>query len=243
MPMTNSDQQQKKALLIAILISVAMHGVIISALSGAGKGEKITLRENTIKINLIEIKTKQKRIVPKPEPKERLAKNQKKPQAIRQLKPRDERQTASQKPEGDTAKTNQSPKPDPRIDNGSQQAKIPTVPTADTRNTRGSESVSKSTSPKSSKESTSIIQKETPRCRGECRKPRIPRRAEKRGEVGYAVFRLYISASGVVVKAELLESSGHTGWNNSARKTALSQSFYPMAQKNTRDFFYEMKTN
>ena len=240
--MNNSYQQQKKALLIATLISLAMHGVIISALSGAGKGEKITLRENTIKINLVEIKTKQKGIVPKPEPKERLAKNQKKPQPIPQLKPRVDQQTVSQKPKGEPAKRKPSPQTKPIIDIGSQPSKIPTV--ADESNSSDDESVSEHTTPQSSTEqSSSFIPKETPRCRGQCRKPRIPRRAEKRGEVGYAVFRLYISASGVVVKAELLESSGHTGWNNSARKTALSQSFYPMAQKNTRDFFYEMKTN
>ena len=239
MPMNNSYQQQKKALLIATLISLAMHGVIISALSGAGKGEKITLRENTIKINLVEIKTKQKEIVPKPKPKEQLPKNQKKPQAIRQLKPRVERQTSSQKPEGDTAKTNQSPKPDPRIDNGSQQAKIPTV--ADESNSNDDESVSERTTPQSSTEqSSSFIPKETPRCR-QCREPRIPRRAEKRGEEGYASFRLYVNTSGKVVKTQLLQSSGHASFINSAQKAAMSSTFYPMAQQNTVDIMYELK--
>ena len=239
--MTNSYQQQKKALLVATLISLAIHGVIISALSGAGKGEKITLRKNTIKINLVEIKTKQESIVPKPMPKEQLS-NQKKPQAIRQLKYRVNKQNESQKTKGEPAKRKRSPKPEPSVDTGLEAAKAPAVPTADTNNTRGSESVSKSTNPTSSKESTSIIQKETPRCRPECQEPRIPRRLEKRGVEGYAVFRLYISASGKVLKTELLKSSGHSGWNNAARKTAQSQTFYPMALQNTLDFMYEMKS-
>ena len=240
--MTNSYQQQQKALLVATLISLAIHGVIISALSGTGKGEKITLRKNTIKINLVEIKTKQEPIVAKPKPKEQLPKNQKKPQAIRQLKPRVERQTASQKTKGEPAKRKPSPQPKPIIDTGSQAAKTPAVPTADTSNTRGSEFVSKSTNPPSSKESSSIIPKETPRCRPGCREPRIPRRLEQRGVEGYAVFRLYISASGNVLKAELLKSSGHSQWNKSARKTALSQNFYPMQQQNTLDFLYVMES-
>ena len=240
MPMTNSDQQQKKALLIAILISVAMHGVIISALSRAGKGEKITLRENTIKINLIEIKTKQKRIVPKPEPKERLAKNQKKPQLIPQLKPRVDQQTVSQKPKGEPAKRKPSPQTKPIIDIGSQPSKEPAVAAMDKSNASGSESINKRTNPTSSKESTSIFPKETPRCR-QCREPRIPRRAEKRGEEGYASFRLYVNASGKVVKTQLLQSSGHAGFINSAQKAAMSSTFHPMAQQNTIDIMYELK--
>ena len=96
---------------------------------------------------------------------------------------------------------------------------------------------------KKSDEKLSIIPKEIPRCLQQCRKPKIPRQAERRGEEGYAVFRLYIQASGKVVKAELLKSSGHTGWNQSARKTALSQIFYPMTKQNKLDILYEMKTD
>ena len=242
--MTNSYQQQQKALLVATLISLAIHGVIISALSGTGKGEKITLRKNTIKINLVEIKTKQEPIVAKPKPKEQLPKNQKKPQAIRQLKPRVERQTASQKPKGEPAKRKPSPQPKPIIDTGSQTSKEPAVAAIDkdtnASNASGSESINKSANPISSKESTSIIQKETPRCR-QCREPRIPRRAEKRGEEGYASFRLYVNASGKVVKTQLLQSSGHASFINSAQKAAMSSTFYPMAQQNTIDIMYELK--
>ena len=96
---------------------------------------------------------------------------------------------------------------------------------------------------KKSYKKLSIIPKEIPRCLQQCKKPKIPRQAERRGEEGYAVFRLYIQASGKVVKAELLKSSGHTGWNRSARKTALSQIFYPMTKQNTLDVLYEMKTD
>ena len=236
--MTNSYHQQKKALLIATLLSLAMHGVIISALSGAGKGEKIRLRKNTIKINLVEIKTKQESIVPKPMPKEQLS-NQKKPQAIRQLKSRVNKQNESQKTKGEPAKRKRSPKPEPSVDTGSQTSKEPAVAATDTSNTNDSESVSESTSPSSSKESTSIIPKETPRCRL-CLEPEKPQRLVKRGIESYAIFKLYISASGKVLKTELLNSSGHTSFINSSRKAAMSSTFYPMAQQNTLDIFYEM---
>ena len=239
--MTNSYQQQKKALLVATLISLAIHGVIISALSGAGKGEKITLRKNTIKINLVEIKTKQKPIVTKPIPKEQLSKNQKKPQAIRQFKPRVNKQNESQKNKGEPVKRKRSPKPEPSVDTGSQTSKEPAVAAADTSNTNDSESVSESTSPSSSKESTSIIPKETPRCR-QCLKPdkKKFKRLQKRGIEPYAILKLYINASGKVFQTELLKSSGHTSFINSARKAAMSSTFYPMAQQNTIDIIYDM---
>jgi TonB family protein len=98
------------------------------------------------------------------------------------------------------------------------------------------------TVPQSSPKGTSIIQKETPRCR-QCREPRIPRRAEQRGEEGYATFRLYISASGKVIETQLLKSSGHSGFINSARKAAMTSTFHPMTQKNTKDIMYVMKMN
>jgi len=240
--MSNNYNPQKNILLLAFLISLAMHTSIILMLSRANKGERTSPNRKTINIELVEIRSNQQRIVRTLKPKNQPPKKKKTPQPIPQLKPRVNKQTKSQKPKGEPAKKKQSPKPEPSIDTGSQAAKTPAVPTADTSNTRGSESVSERTSPPSSKESTSIIQKETPRCRPGCREPRIPRRLEKRGIEGYVVFRLYISASGNVVKAELLKSSGHSQWNKAARQTALSQNFYPMKQQNTLDFMYEMKS-
>ena len=240
--MGNNSNQHKKALLLASLISLTVHTSIILILSTTNKEERISLTPKTIEIELVEIKTKQNPKVPTLKSKNQPPKNKKTSQPIPQLKPRVNKQNDSQKPKGEPAKRKRSPKPEPSVDTGSKAAKTPAVPTADTSNTRGSESVSKSTSPTSSKESTSIIQKETPRCRPGCQEPRIPRRLEKRGVEGYAVFRLYISASGNVLKAELLKSSGHSQWNKSARKTALSQNFYPMQQQNTLDFLYVMES-
>ena len=238
--MGNNSNQQKKALLLASLISLTVHTSIILILSTTNKEERISLTPKTIEIELVEIKTKQNPKVPTLKSKNQPPKNKKTSQPIPKLKPRVDRQIASQNPKGEPAKRKRSPKPEPSVDTGSKAAKTPAVPTADTSNTRGSESVSKSTSPTSSKESTSIIQKETPRCR-QCHEPRVPRRAEKRGEEGYASLRLYVSASGKVVKTQLLKSSGHSGWNNAARKAAMSSTFYPMALQNTIDIMYELK--
>ena len=217
-----------------------MHTSIILILSGANTGEKVNPSQKIIKINLVEIKSKQQSIVPKIKPKEQPQKNKNTPQPIPQLKPRVNKQTESHKPKGEPAKREQSPKINPIIDTGSQTSKETAVAATSNTNTSGSASVSKSSSSKSSKESTSVIQKQTPRCR-QCREPHVPRRAEKRGEEGYASLRIYVSASGKVVKTQLLKSSGHSGWNNAAQKAAMSSTFYPMALQNTIDIMYELK--
>lgn len=240
--MGNNSNPHKKVLLLTSLISLTIHTSIILFLSGANTGEKVNPSQKIIKINLVEIKSKQQSIVPKIKPKEQPQKNKNTPQPIPQLKPRVNKQTESHKPKGEPAKREQSPKINPIIDTGSQTSKETAV--AATSNTSGSASVSKSSSSssssKSSKESTSIIQKQTPRCR-QCREPHVPRRAEKRGEEGYASLRIYVSASGKVVKTQLLKSSGHSGWNNAAQKAAMSSTFYPMALQNTIDIMYELK--
>jgi len=46
-----------------------------------------------------------------------------------------------------------------------------------------------------------------------------------------------------VIETQLLKSSGHSGFINSARKAAMTSTFHPMAQKNTKDIMYVMKTN
>ena len=238
--MGNNSNPHKKVLLLTSLISLTIHTSIILFLSGANTGEKVNPSQKIIKINLVEIKSKQQSIVPKIKPKEQPQKNKNTPQPIPQLKPRVNKQTESHKPKGEPAKREQSPKINPIIDTGSQTSKETAVAATSNTNTSGSASVSKSSSSKSSKESTSIIQKQTPRCR-QCREPQVPRRAEKRGEEGYASLRIYVSASGKVVKTQLLKSSGHSGWNNAAQKAAMSSTFYPMALQNTIDIMYELK--
>ena len=238
--MGNNSNTHKKVLLLTSLISLTIHTSIILFLSGANTGEKVNPSQKIIKINLVEIKSKQQSIVPKIKPKEQPQKNKNTPQPIPQLKPRVNKQTESHKPKGEPAKRERSPKINPSIDTGSQTSKETAVAATSNTNTSGSASVSKSSSSKSSKESTSIIQKQTPRCR-QCREPHVPRRAEKRGEEGYASLRIYVSASGKVVKTQLLKSSGHSGWNNAAQKAAMSSTFYPMALQNTIDIMYELK--
>ena len=238
--MDNNFNQQKKVLLLASLISLAIHTSIFLIVSGANKGETINQNKKPITIKLVEIKTKQQPKVSALKPNNQPPKNKKTPQSIPPLKPRVNKQNDSQKPKGEPAKRKPSPQTKPIIDIGSQPSKEPAVAAIDKSNASESESINKRTNPTSSKESTSIFPKETPRCR-QCREPRIPRRAEKRGEEGYAVFRLYISASGKVVKIELLKSSGHSSWNNAARKAAMSSTFYPMSLGNTKDIIYIMK--
>lgn len=237
--MGNNDNPQKNVLLLAFLISLAMHTSIILMLSRANEGERNSPNRKTIKIELIEIKTKQQLIIPKLKPKNQPVISKKIPKPIRKVQPRINKQTTSQKPKGEPAERKRSPKPDPSIDLEAQTSRSVVAATS-AGNTSGSESVSKRTSPASSKESTSIIQKQTPRCR-QCREPRVPRRAEKRGEEGYVSLRLYVSTSGKVVKTQLLKSSGHSGWNNAARKAAMSSTFYPMTLQNTIDIMYELK--
>ena len=238
--MGNNSNPHKKVLLLTSLISLTIHTSIILILSGANTGEKVNPSQKIIKINLVEIKSKQQSIVPKIKPKEQPQENKNTPQPIPQLKPRVNKQTESHKPKGEPAKRERSPKINPSIDTGSQTSKETAVAATSNTNTSGSASISKSSSSKSSKESTSVIQKQTPRCR-QCREPHVPRRAEKRGEEGYASFRIYVSASGKVVKTQLLKSSGHSGWNNAAQKAAMSSTFYPMALQNTIDIMYELK--
>ena len=238
--MSNNYNPQKNILLLAFLISLAMHTSIILMLSRANKGERTSPNRKTINIELVEIRSNQQLIVRTLKPKDQPLLSKKIPKPIRKVQPRINKQTTSQKPKGEPAERKRSPKPDPSIDLGAQTSKKSVVAATSAGNTSGSESVSKRASPASSKESTSIIQKQTPRCL-QCREPRVPRRAEKRGEEGYASFRIYVSASGKVVKTQLLKSSGHSGWNNAAQKAAMSSTFYPMELQNTIDIMYELK--
>ena len=121
---------------------------------------------------------------------------------------------------------------------GSEISEKPAV--AASSNVKSSKSLSSNTGKQSSQARSSNIPKETPRCR-QCREPRIPRRAERRGEEGHATFRLTISSSGLVVKTQLLSSSGHSYFINSSRKAAMSSTFYPMSQQNTKDIMYIME--
>ena len=223
--MRNSSAQQNKVLLLACFLSLAVHMSIIIIVSKTLSGKTTIPTKKIIEIELVEIRTKQQPILAVLKPNNQRTINTKKPPPMRQLKPLLNQQATSQKPKGGSIKKENS-----------------AAAAASRTNQSGDKSVNKTTSPTSSKEKISIIQKEKPRCRPQCRKPLIPRRAEKRGEEGYAIFRLYVDQSGQVFKTELLESSGHSGWNNSARKTAMSQNFHPMVQRNTIEIMYEMKT-
>ena len=238
--MIKSYKQHKKALLLASLISLSIHVGIILVLTGFNKGDKINSIKKVapIKIELVEIKTKKQPILPTILMQKVKASRQKKAaQPIRQLKTPVAKQNTFQKPKGEQTNRKRSATPISSVEQGTKKQAIPT-----TSNPTGIKSLRKSTSPTLSKPYTSIIQKETPRCR-QCREPRIPRRAEQRGEEGYATFRLYISASGEVIETQLLKSSGHSGFINSARKAAMTSTFHPMAQKNTKDIMYIMKTD
>jgi TonB family protein len=238
--MTKIYKQQKKALLLASLISLSIHGGIILTLTGALQGDKINLVKKLapIKVELVEIKTEERPKLPTIlKPKAKASIQKKAAQPIRQLKPPVAKQNTFQKPKGDQINRKRSATPISSVEQGSKKQAILT-----TSNPTGNTSLRQSTSPTLSKQKTSIIPKETPRCR-QCREPRIPRRAEQRGEEGYATFRLYISASGKVIETQLLKSSGHSGFINSARKAAMTSTFHPMAQKNTKDIMYVMKTN
>ena len=59
--MGSNSNQQKKVLLLASLISLALHTSIILILSVANQGERISLTPKNIKIELVEIKPKQQR--------------------------------------------------------------------------------------------------------------------------------------------------------------------------------------
>ena len=230
-------RQQKTALLLASLISLSIHGGVILILTGAPQGGKVNLVKKLapIKIELVEIKIEKQPILPRSRAKASIQK--KAAQPIRQLKTPVAKQNTFQKPKGEQTNRKRSATPISSVEQGTKKQAIPT-----TSNPTGIKSLRKSTSPTLSKPYTSIIQKETPRCR-QCREPRIPRRAEQRGEEGYATFRLYISASGEVIETQLLKSSGHSGFINSARKAAMTSTFHPMAQKNTKDIMYIMKTD
>ena len=238
--MIKSYKQHKKALLLASLISLSIHGGIILVLTGFNKGDKINSIKKVapIKIELVEIKTKKQPTLPTIlMQKVKTSRQKKAAQPILKLKPPVAKQTAPQKPKGEESNRKRSPTPIPNI---KKESKIQAVAT--TSNPRGKKFLTQPKDPQSSPKGTSIIRKETPRCR-QCREPRIPRRAEQRGEEGYAAFRLFVSASGEVIETQLLKSSGHSGFINSARKAAMTSTFHPMAQKNTKDIMYVMKMN
>ena len=237
--MGNNSNPQQKMLLLASLISLALHTIIILVLSEVKEGETNYQNKKPIAIELVEINKKQQTI-PSLNPKKQPSIKKTMPEPIRPLKPRVDKTTTSQKTIREPAKRKPSPQANPIIDTGSQTTKEPAVAATDTSNTSGSDAVNKRTSPTSSNESTSIIPKEKPRCL-QCLEPEKPRRLEKRGIESFAIFKLYISASGKVLKTELLSSSGHTSFINSSRKAAMSSTFHPMAQQNTLDVFYRMK--
>lgn len=243
MAIKNNTNKKYKVLISACSVSLILHTISFLIMFKYNTGNKVIPAKKNVEVTLVNIKTEQKQIS--------LKTNQIDHPVIK----------------SDTPKAPHKPSPKPNVGHPSRPKNRATklfeknmldkikafTNTSQDLNKRSSaispsnnnenKAQGKLKAEKTSDKKLSIIPKEIPRCLQQCRKPKIPRQAERRGEEGYAVFRLYIQASGKVVKAELLKSSGHTGWNQSARKTALSQIFYPMTKQNKLDILYEMKTD
>ena len=229
-----------RRLATAISCSLAIHFCIILILLGVNKGEKVDSVNNAIKIQLV---VKQKKDLLKSPALSQVSQASTKPKIPiiqRRLEPLTNKKTTLQKIETEMAKADELLKSGPGIDLGLQQLRVsPAVPP---NNTSHSSSLSQGSGQEPSKGGALVMPQEMPRCR-QCREPRIPRLAEKRGDEGYATYRLYINPSGNVVKAQLLDSSGHEGWSKAAQRAAITSTFEPMAKKNTIDIMYEMRTN
>ena len=256
---------QKKVLLQAALISLAVHGLIIALLSGLYQEEKVSQlkKKSPINVELIQVEPKkatpQTRPKPKPKPKPKpqpkpKPKPQPKPKPKPKPQPNIKQKATRPNRQVNNGATNQLP-PTRSTDTPTNQAQ-PAKPvqtnnsTANTSekldkrtsdNSDNRQTLDKTTAEQPAKESAPVVRNESPVC-VYCPEPRIPRRAEQRGEEGYAIYRLYVSASGRVVRAQLLGNSGHSGWNNAARQAAMRSSFRPMTQQNTFDINYEMRS-
>ena len=237
--MDNNFNQQKKVPVLASLISIAIHTAIILVLSRVNQGDKINNTKNKIPVNIQLVETKLQEITAeKLKPKAKQS-NRILPKPITQSNPsRVTKQPVAEQQKGDPTGSKPKTKSFQSINMGSEVSEKAAI--AANNNVKSSKSLSSNTGKQSSQARSSNIPKETPRCR-QCREPRIPRRAERRGEEGYATLRLTISSSGFVVKTQLLASSGHSDFINSARKAAMSSTFYPMAQQNTKDIMYIME--
>ena len=241
MSMDNNSNQRKKVTAVTFLISIAIHIAIILASSRANQVCEINVSQNRtpVKIQLVETKVARKITAEKLKPKTKQSTYGILPKPITQSNPsRVTKQPVAEQQKGDPTGSKPKTKPFQSNNLGSEVSEKAAV-TAN-NNVRSSKSLSSNTGKHSSQARSSIIPKEKPRCR-QCREPRIPRRAERRGEEGYATFRLTISSAGLVVKTQLLTSSGHSDFINSARKAAMSSTFYPMAQQNTKDIMYIME--
>ena len=241
MSMDNNSNQRKKVTAVTFLISIAIHIAIILASSRANQVGEINVTQNRtpVKIQLVETKVARNITAEKLKPKTKQSTYGILPKPITQSNPsRVTKQPVAEQQKGDPTGSKPKTKPFQSNNLGSEVSEKAAV-TAN-NNVRSSKSLSNNTGKHSSQARSSIIPKEKPRCR-QCREPRIPRRAERRGEEGYATFRLTISSAGLVVKTQLLTSSGHSDFINSARKAAMSSTFYPMAQQNTKDIMYIME--
>ena len=238
--MENNSNKQKKVTSLSLLISVAIHIVVILVSSRANQGGKINITKNRIpvEIQLVETRVARKSTAEKLKPKAKQSTYGILPKPTTQSTPiHVTKQTVVEQQKADTTGSKPKTKPFQSIN---MESKVSERAVAASINVRSSKSLRSNTGKQSSQARRSIIPKETPRCR-QCREPRIPRRAERRGEEGYATFRLTISSSGLVVKTQLLRSSGHADFINSAKKAAMSSTFYPMTQQNTKDIMYIMK--
>ena len=248
--MANHHTEQKRILLKAALISLAIHGAFIALFTSFYKDSKDSLikKLRPINIKLVEKeitktapvpKTKPKFLAqekknvlppkPKPKPKPKPIVNQNVPTPTRQSKVNVEKKLQRNQPTDSSFNQTKISKPNRNIGTNAQKKAVNRI----SENPTGGESFNQGSSTQSTKNNPPpVLRKETPRCRY-CPDPNYPRRAKKRGEEGYVIFRLYVSTSGRVANVQLLESSGNSDLINAARQAAKSSSFFPMALKNT----------
>ena len=256
--MANYHTQQKKVLLIAFLLSFLIHGIIVALLSDLFRDNKVNQAKNRrpINVDLIQIEPKKaapqvkhkpttavKNQLPAPKPKTKTKTNpivkKKSPKPSLQVKTDVAKQTPLKTSADKSTNPGQASNP---IQTNNSKSKTPEqLNNRSTGITNDSQPGDTGSPEKSAKASAPVIRNEKPVCTY-CPEPRIPRRAEQRGEEGFAIYRLHVSSSGRVVRAQLLQSSGHSGWNSAARQAALSSTFNPMSRQNTFDINYEMRS-
>ena len=252
--MADYYSQQKKVILLAVLLSLVIHGIIITLLNELFQDKKVNQAKSRRPINVELVQIKPKKAIPLAKPKAKTTSNVKnklpkpKPKpSINKKVPTSNRQTktgvANQIPPVTSADKSTSPTQisKPIQTNINKSTTLKDSASTASGNPNSHHTLDTSTAEKSAKASAPVIRNENPVC-SYCPEPRIPRRAEQRGEEGYAIYRLYVSASGRVVRVQLLGNSGHSGWNNAARRAALSYTFKPMSRENTKDIYFEMRS-
>ena len=236
--------EQKRILLKAALISLVIHGAFIALFTSFYKDSKVSQIKKSRPINIELVEKEITKTVPVPKAKPKVLAQEKKnvlppkpkpivnqnvPTPTRQPQVNVEKKLQRNQPTDSSSNQTKISKPNRNIGTNAQKKAVNRIP----ENPTGGESFNQGSSTQSTKNNPPpVLRKETPRCRY-CPDPNYPRRAKKRGEEGYVIFRLYVSTSGRVANVQLLESSGNSDLINAARQAAMSSSFFPMALENT----------